>query len=89
MLLPCNKSNNNIILTINPLQECFVINNSTVIKGCSDLQGKPLMEPNDQEGRSIYGERGSFRGIIFVPGDDRFRRKRLTPDCEPRGADLV
>ena len=22
------------------------------------------------------------------PGDDRLRRERLVPDCEPRGADL-
>ena len=34
--------------------------------------------------------------IIFTPrdpsllyGDDRLRRKRLVPECEPRGADLV
>ena len=26
--------------------------------------------------------------IIRLTGDDRLRRKRLVPDCEPRGADL-
>ena len=27
--------------------------------------------------------------IILQTGDDRSRRERLAPDCEPRGADLV
>src|SRR5512145_2407874 len=29
------------------------------------------------------------REIVFQSGDDRLRRERLVPECEPRGADLV
>ena len=34
----------------------------------------------------------SFSGyaiILFASGDDRLRRERLVPECEPRGAELV
>jgi len=29
------------------------------------------------------------RGIMSADGDDRLRRRRLAPDCKPRGADLA
>jgi len=28
-------------------------------------------------------------GSFLEPGDDRLRRERLVPECEPRGAELV
>ena len=31
----------------------------------------------------------NFRYNLYTFGDDRLRRRRLIPDCEPRGTDLV
>src|SRR5215212_5349121 len=38
-----------------------------------------------------YLHRGAlpYQGMLCEPGDDRLRRERLVPECEPRGAELV
>lgn len=39
--------------------------------------------------KTPYAEVILSRYNRFAIGDDRLRRRRLVPDCEPRGADLV
>ena len=36
-----------------------------------------------------YGKIQRAYVIIKLSGDDRLRRERLAPDCEPRGAEIV
>ena len=38
--------------------------------------------------QKIKGRKANWTWYNFHPGDDRLRRKRLVPDCEPRGTDL-
>jgi len=37
----------------------------------------------------LHMEHPYILGILPKPGDDRLRRERLVPECEPSGAELV